>query len=355
MGYRLMRLRKYQDIIRTNRPFFSAPAGQKAKIILNILRFYNNSLKKPIVINNKPVVAQIEPTSLCNLKCKMCIREKIGTPIGTMKFEDFKIILDKLDSLFKIHLSGQGEPFLNKDLFKMINYANKKGIIVNLNTNATLFTEEVIEKICHVEIGEIAISTESTDEKEYEKIRKGAKFDAVIEGIKRLNIALKKNRKKTIVSLAITLLKENVNELPKFINFASELGIKKIISQTIQGKENYLNNYDKKARGNLVSKSSDQLKENLTKARKIAKERRIEFIFDEEKSPGCIWPWRSIYISWNGNITSCCKILDYNKDGMGNILKEDFWKIWNGKKYQEFRRLLRERKAPLPCKGCNMV
>lgn len=355
MSYRLMRLRKYYDVARTNLPLIQAPLKQKAKIFFNILKFYRNNLTKPLVISNKPVVAQIEPTSQCNLRCEMCIRDKIGVPIGTMKFEDFKKILGKLDSLFKIHLSGQGEAFLNDELFKMIAYANKRGIIVNLNTNATLFTENIIKKICEVEIGEIAVSMESTEKEKYEKIRKGAKFDRVVEGIKKLNLALKKNKKRTIMSLAITILKENVEELPEFVKFADQMGVKKIIAQTIQEKEDYVKNYNSDAKKNIFSAYREKLKESLKKTKEIARERKVWFIFDEEKSSGCIWPWRSIYVTWNGNTTPCCKILDYKKFGTGNLLEEDFWKVWNGKQYQMFRRLLRERKAPLPCKGCNMV
>jgi radical SAM protein with 4Fe4S-binding SPASM domain len=355
MSYYLMRLNKYYDAIRTNESFFKTSAKQKGKILLNILKFYKTNLNKPLIVNNKPVVAQIEPTSLCNLRCKMCIREKIGIPIGTMPFEDFKKVLNKLDSLFKIHLSGQGEPFINKDLFKMIDYANKRGIIVNLNTNATLLNEEAIKKICDVNMGEIAVSFESTNKEEYEKIRRGARFEEVVENIKKLNLFLRKRKKRTIVSLAVTILKENIDELPNFVLFADKLGVKKIIAQTVQEKEDYVKNYNSDTKENMLFNYKNKLNAKVNQSKKIAREREIEFIFDEEKSNGCIWPWRSIYIAWDGNVTSCCKILNYKKDGMGNLLKEDFWSIWNGKKYQIFRGLLRKRTAPLPCKGCKMV
>jgi radical SAM protein with 4Fe4S-binding SPASM domain len=355
MSYQLMRLSKYHDIIRTNNSFFTAPLSRKLKISLNILRFWRNSLTKSEVINNKPVVAQIEPTSMCNLKCAMCIRDKIGVPIGTMSFEDFKKILDKLDCLFKIHLSGQGESFLNKDLFKMIHYANSRGIIVNLNTNATLFTEEVIKKICKADIGEIAISIESTKKKGYEKIRKGANFDKVMESIKKLSLMLKKNKRKTILSFAVTILKENIEDIPEFVLFAEKTGINKIIAQTIQEKEDYVKNYSLNAKENSVVSYKKKLSDLVNKSKILAKERKIEFIYDEEKSSGCIWPWRSIYVTWNGNVTPCCKILDYRNVNAGNILKDNFWKIWNGKQYQMYRKMLKERVAPLTCKGCNRV
>ena len=355
MFYEIMRLRKYYDAFRSNSSFSKTSLKQKLKISLNILRFLKTNLSKPLIIRNKPVIAQIEPTSECNLRCRMCIRKEIGVPIGTMSFEDFKKILDKLDSLFKVHLSGQGEPFLNPDIFKMIEYANKKGIIVYFTTNGTCLTKSVIDKICQVEIGEIGISIDSINKEKYEKIREGARFEKVLENIKNLALELRKRKKKTIVSIAAVILKDNIDEISEFVFLAKKLGIKKIGFQTIQEKSDYLDKYDSKTKLQVVSSLNKKLKENIDKAKKIAKKNNITLIFDEEKSPGCIWPWRSIYITWNGYVTPCCKILDYREPYFGNILKEDFWKIWNGKRYQMFRKLLRERKAPILCKGCNMV
>ena len=350
-----MRFRKYYDALRTNKSFLRANFSQKSKILNNIIQFFISANKKSLILNNKPVVAQIEPTSKCNLKCGMCVREKIGVPIGTMSFSDFKKILDKLDSLFKIHLSGQGEPFLNPDLLKMIEYANKKGITVHLTTNGTILTEKIIDGISKVDVGEIAVSIDSPRKETYERIRKGAKFEKVITNLKNLISKLKKEKRKTIVSIATVILKENINDIPEFIKLADKIGIEKVVFQTIQEKEDYMNKYGSKTKIQAVSIFNKKLKEKIKEAKKLAKKHNITVIFDEEKSIGCIWPWRSIYITWNGNVTVCCKILDYRNTKIGNILHEDIWDIWNNKSYQKFRRLLRERKAPIPCKGCNMV
>ena len=86
MSYRLMRFRKYYDAVQSNGAFFKADWSQRRKIILNILKYIGTSLNKPEIIKNKPVVAQIEPTSECNLDCEMCVREKTGVPIGSMSF-----------------------------------------------------------------------------------------------------------------------------------------------------------------------------------------------------------------------------------------------------------------------------
>ncbi|MBS3075015.1 radical SAM protein [Candidatus Pacearchaeota archaeon] len=353
MAYKVMRLRKYYDAIRSNQTFFKTSSKNRSKILFNIIKFLNNRGK--IIINNKPVVAQIEPTSECNLDCEMCIREKIGVPIGSLSFEDFKKILDKLDCLFKIHLSGQGEPFLNKEIFQMIEYANNRGILINLSSNGTLLTNNIIDKICDTNIGEIAVSLDSVNKKNYEKIRKGAKFEKVLENIRKLNLELKKRNKETILSLSIVIMKKNIKELPEFISLANNLGVKKLIFQGLQEKQDYVEKYNPNAKQESVSELNHEIKEAVRNAKILAKNHGITIIFDEEKTFGCIWPWRSIYITWNGYVTPCCKILNYRKPCFGNILKEDFWKIWNGENYQSYRKLLRERKAPLACNGCNRV
>ena len=349
-------LKKYYQAAKANKPLFKTSLNQKIKILKNISKFFKFNSNKPLIIKNKPVTAQIEPTSNCNLRCEMCVREKIGVPLGTMKFKNFKKILKKLDCLFKIHLSGQGEPFLNPEIFKMIKYANKKGILVNTTTNGTILTKNIVSEICKVYIGEISISIDSTKKQIYEKIRKGAKFEKLIENIKNLTRELEKKKRKTIVSFAIVILKENLEEVSEFVKLAKKVGVKKIIFQTIQNKEDYVKNYDKKTKQQTVVKFIEKVKVKVEKAKQLGRKLDVLVVFDEGKAiEGCIWPWRGIYITWNGFITPCCKILDYRKPMIGNILKQDFWEIWNSGNYQMFRKLLRKRMAPLPCRGCSMV
>ncbi len=355
MNYRLMRLKKYYDAIRTNKPFMQASLKQKYKILSNILKFFSSSPKKPLIVPNKPVTAQIEPTSKCNLRCKMCIRNNAGVQFGTMTFNDFKKILEKLDCLYKVGLSGQGELFLNSEIFDMIKYANKRGILVHVNSNGTLLTKEIINKLCETEVGEIGISVDSTKKKEYEKIRVGANYDRLIENIKNLTSEIKKRDKNMIVTITPIIFKKNIDELPEFIKLAKSVGVKKVAFQTLQIKENYLKNYGSDMKSQVINKDVERLKQKMKEANKLAEKFGITIIFDEEESPGCIWPWRGIYITWNGDVTACCKIIETQEFGLGNVLKQDLEKVWNGKKYQELRSYLGKREPPECCKGCNRV
>ena len=348
------KLKKFYYNFERNNSFIHTSINQKMKMIVNVGKYLVTVWKRPLKLTYKPLVAQIESTSECNLDCEMCIRKKVGIPIGNMSFKNFKKVLRVLDTLLKIHISGQGEPFINPELFDMIDYANKKGIAVFFPTNGTLLTPSIIEKICKVDISEISISIDSTKKEKFEKIRKNADFDKVKLNIKNLVKELKRNDKKTVVGIGSILFKDNVEELKDFIEFAEDVGVKKLGFQTLQTKENYIENYGEDMKDQRVSELNS-LNEKIFEAKKFAKEKDIMLIFDEEKNEGCLWPWRSIYITWEGYVTPCCKILDYRRPFFGNILKDNFWDIWNGPLYKRFRELLRDRKAPFGCEGCRMV
>jgi radical SAM protein with 4Fe4S-binding SPASM domain len=285
----------------------------------------------------------------------MCVREKMHAKIGDMSFEDFKKVVDKIDTLFKINLSGQGELFMHPDIFKMINYANKRGILVNINSNGTLLNEKIIDNICKSDIGEMGISIDSPNKERYEKIRIGANYDKLLKNIKALSSELKKRNRHTILTMTPIIFKENIDELPDFIRLAKKIGMTKVAMQTLQTKENFLGSYDEAMKNQLVVKDIQRLRKKMGEAKKLAKQYSIPLIFDEEERPGCIWPWRGIYVTCSGDVTACCKIVDTKEYSLGNILKENFWSVWNGKKYQQMRRLLRDRKCPAACIGCNAV
>ncbi len=97
----------------------------------------------------------------CNLRCKYCSAGH-GRFNQSIKYMDKRIAKKSLDFLFNsddndksrgIIFSG-GEPLMNLDVFYyIINYgtllAKRKGIEIyfNFNTNGTLFTKEIIEKL----------------------------------------------------------------------------------------------------------------------------------------------------------------------------------------------------------------
>jgi len=302
-------------------------------------------------VTNYPVYALIEPTSRCNLKCEICIRNDLPFDFGDMGFDNYKIIVDKLKGLIRVHLQGQGEPFLHKDIFRMINHASKKGIIVTTTSNGTLLNEDMAKKIMESGLDEIVISIDSIHKETCESIRKGVKFDVLIGNVKRLS-EMREDRKKPLkISISMTMIKDNLKEISEFIKFFSAMGIDELIFQRLLTNRFYVNHYETNfLKEQLISQQ--ELNKEIDKHKTLAKRRNISILFDEGR---CNWLWSQIYINYMGDVNPCCLILDPNNPKLGNILKQDFKTIWNSQEYKNLRRSLINKKEPSVCKGCRRL
>jgi len=136
-----------------------------------------------------PDHVDLELSSSCNMVCPMCYTTteafKNLVPHVDMKFDLFCKIVDELaeHGVFSIRLSYRGEPTLNRHFIDCIRYAKKKGIReVSSLTNGLRLTPEMFEEMVDLELDWLTISFDGTGET-YEKIRKPAKFDAMVEKI----------------------------------------------------------------------------------------------------------------------------------------------------------------------------
>ena len=92
-----------------------------------------------------PVSFSLELTARCNNNCRHCY---INLPVGDkaakeeeLSFEEIKGIADEAISLGAIWclLTG-GEPLLREDFFDIYLYLKRKGLLVQVFTNAVLIT-----------------------------------------------------------------------------------------------------------------------------------------------------------------------------------------------------------------------
>ena len=88
----------------------------------------------------------IEPTTKCNLNCKMCFRHTwFDEPICDLRLEDFRRALDTMPpSVETIFFGGMGEPLFHRDILQMVRLAAETGAEVELLTNGTLLSEQMI-------------------------------------------------------------------------------------------------------------------------------------------------------------------------------------------------------------------
>jgi len=154
-----------------------------------------------------PVVMMFETSAYCNIQCLICPRKSITRNLhGEMPFSLFKSALDQSQWTYpnsfdldpcnhsrhssvlpcQITLHYSGEPLLNPELPKMIEYAKNKAIpLVRLNSNGMLLNESVSRKLIKSRLDNITIALECTPEV-HAKTRCGSNYARVCHNVEGL-------------------------------------------------------------------------------------------------------------------------------------------------------------------------
>jgi sulfatase maturation enzyme AslB (radical SAM superfamily) len=132
--------------------------------------------------------------TLCNIECKNCYIESSpkNDRLVYLTFEEVKSFIDEaLDknlSTNEIGFTG-GEPFMNKDIMKMIDYSLNKNFKVLVLSNAMKpmlnRTKELI-KLNHSNLT-IRVSIDHYQKEKHEEIRGKNTYDVMLQGLKWLN------------------------------------------------------------------------------------------------------------------------------------------------------------------------
>ncbi|MEJ2634563.1 MAG: radical SAM/SPASM domain-containing protein [Calditrichia bacterium] len=326
-------------------PFIPRNIHEAANILKIAAGLGFSLLRRKPAVWGTPVLAHIEPTSLCNLKCPLC-------PTGSgnitrrqtrLNYENFKTIIDKFPGTVKMLLLwNQGEPFMVKDLSRMIRYAKQRGMYVVTSTNGHFFrSDRIAGEVVASGIDEIIISLDGADQTVYEKYRVGGKLEWVFDGIQWLVRAKKaQNKRSPLVHLQFILMQQNLHQRKDMIELGRKLGADRLSFKTVQitdyaEGENYLP--DDPAITRYVEKTGD--------GKHITRKRR--FFADE-----CLRLWFSLVVNCDGRVSPCC----FDKDGdyaLGNLIDDSFESVWFGRKYRDFRQhLLKSRYDLKMCNDC---
>jgi len=311
--------------------------------IVNLIKInISRSLKLPKIIG-LPHTVMIEPTNTCNLKCPLCPTGAglIKRAKGFLKFEDFKKVVDETyKSVFHIRLWNWGEPLLNKEIFRMIAYAKRKKIFVNLSTNSSFLDQTISEKIVNSGLDELIVSLDGASEKAYTAYRKGGDFNKVINSIKFLTRERKRLNKKTpFIKLQFIIMKSNENEISKMKSLAKTLGVDELSFKTV-GIMDYFSKEDIKK----YIPSQKKYSRYAVDSNKVLSKRGVK--------NWCDFIWDEMVINWDGSVVPCCFDMN-NRYPFGNVFNQSVKEVWNSNKYVQFRKQILSSKKQIPlCKYC---
>ena len=313
---------------------------------------------KQLVANYLPVQLDIEPVSRCNFHCRMC--QVSDWPkhqrAADMSFEDFKTLIDSQYGLLEVKIQGYGEPLLARDaFFEMIAYARKKHIWVRTTTNASLLHfNDNYKKLIDSGVNEVQISIDGASKESFERIRRGSKFELVVENCKLINTYCKsKNLLRT--RMWTTLQADTVGEFFEFLPLAREMGFERLTySLNLHGfgQEKWIEGNDK------ISATEAVRDDMCAEAIAHGKEMGINVTFfkatgkysTRNTASLCCWPFERVFISSDLRVAPCCVISNPQTADLGDA--RSFAQDWNGPALQEFRRAHLEGRIPAYCREC---
>jgi len=284
----------------------------KLKIFLkkNILR-HIRSLN--LSESDFPPEIWLENTNHCNATCVMCPREKQTRKKGIMKFDLYKKLINEIsknkNKVKRVHMHNFGEPLLDKKLPKRIKLAKDAGIEhVYFVTNASLLNEKNCEELIDSGLDEFKISFYGIDKATYNSTMVDLDFETTLENVK---IFFKVREKKKALKPKVI-----IQLIPQLIGDHNNNKWKKIFDSMINKK--------------LGDKLLSVIIHNFGDGRKYNN------IQDIEIHNVCTYPWRTMVVLQDGNISPCCH--DFNGNvNMGNIRFSSIKEIWNSNKYKKMR------------------
>lgn len=314
-------------------------------------------LKIPLWVPN-PLEIQLEPSCRCNLNCRMCSLKQVKTKENFLTQNNFEKLLREIIPLRTINFTGLGESLLNQQLEDFISKAHEAKVRTFFITNGQLLSLTRIKKLINSGIDRISISMESGDPSTYESIRKGAKFSKLKTNIEILNQIKKGFNPLLKFSINVVLLKQNiedVRQIYKIIDFASQHEVGEI---TFQNPHNIFTCQI----ADYFFEKKDYLKKILQMIKNYASKRDIEVLLPsiDIKEGSCYYPWVYPQITAGGELMPCCVIFQFgsyndiiNKFSFGNIFKNKFKEVWNGRRAVNFRTNLLRKKPNEYCRKCS--
>ena len=274
---------------------------------------------------NFPLTMQFELTRNCNLMCKHCYNasgvKNFKDKMTPEKWIEFSKQVIKYGGIFQCILSG-GEPLLlGEKLFEIMDILHNDGTAFILITNGFLLTPEKVEKLSKYRYMWFQISLDGVNAEKHDKFRKvKGSWDKAVKG------AIEISKKGIPLTIAHTVTPETLNDIDEMCDLAYELGASSIIigdvipsGRSNENSEIFLTHEQK----NIMLM---KIQENLEKYRgkmNISRSTNTKLQLLQYQAT----PNNGVIIRPNGDIRLDCM----TPFTLGNILEEDFIKIWKEK------------------------
>lgn len=275
--------------------------------------------------SSRPFMYSIDPSSVCNLRCPPCESHKeVTRKKRIMDYQDFVVIIDKIKNVaLGAALFDAGEPFLNKDIYKMIGRCKRNRISTVISTNFNTDIDYV--SLINNGLTSLEPCLDGFSQEAYSYYRVGGDVEKVKRNIEKM-VETKKKLKSAypIIDVQVIEFKHIKKEMKQIKEYLQKIEVDNV----------------------TFRKENSGFDNNAAVKRKKRKDM-------------CFWLYLGMMVRPDGSVYPCCS-RGLNRFSYGSLITQDLSEIWNNKYYIFSRELFTEGKtlvvdedlARVPCLKC---
>ena len=290
-----------------------------------------------------PIYIEVSPTSICNHKCFFCAPDYMKQN----KSIDADILITALDELSDLGsgaymVAGEGEPFLHKDILRIL---IEPALDMSITTNGVLATSDKLQSFMSFAHW-IRFSVDAGTEATYALVHgtQANDFGKVIDNIKsavNINKLFRWNEENSCdVDVQFLVLPENIYELPIFLDIMTQLGVCSIqikpYSHNPKSSHCNIANYTK-----ADIEFIEQVIGEFSDPRIIFRKESMLSYMEGSKCDHCYAMPFFAYIDSMGNYWTCGSMLGDERFLAGNIYNDSVRDIVYGKQLAEIHKFAR--------------
>jgi len=318
---------------------------------INQLEKTNNNA----VLNSRPLKLGFDISNVCNANCIFCLAEgsrRQKKDINAFRPPSWLDNFEPLLPFIELGIFSSFEAMLNPDFDQFVMKMRKFYTPFQIFTNGKALTPEMSEFILRNGLHSIHCSFHSPDPGTYESIMRGLSFDENLGNLMRLKMLARKYNPDFNLVMVFCAMRRNITQLLDYVELAHRVGARRI-------QVNYLMVTDPKHKleKECMYFNQDEYDSYVSTAKVKAAKLGINlthqpifqtFKMNTDELPPCYRPWEHLNVSQEGDATICCG----GSGALGNIFKEDFFKVWNSKQFTAFRKTVNSPNPPAACKVC---
>lgn len=290
-----------------------------------------------------PIYVELSPVGACNHRCVFCAYDYIGYQPVLM---DADLLCQRLEEMGRlgvksVHLAGEGEPLLHKQIARIVKTAKAAGIDVGITTNGTVLNGAFVEEALDA-VEWIKFSINAGSARVYDQIHRGkpGDFDKVLRHVRQAVVFRHRHGLRTTLGAQSLLLPENAHEMIELARLCrDELGLDYLVikpySQHLASDNTQYAGLDYQEYLGLQPELESFTTEHFQLIFRAHTMRKYGQAMVDRYTTCYSTPLYWAHVMTNGDLYGCPAFLQDDRFHYGNLFQQSFAEIWQGERRRQ--------------------